>query len=412
MSYLYPVTVHPEILEEFIYFLEQNHQTIEHLVIDLERTPNNLSKVKEIRDYFSELMFSATKLDLIPISESIADTITALDLLLQFKLYPPRMSEFILLVVDRVLLLARDIERQESIDIRKSQHILVALQHIILLKDPAPLEAGIRDAISAIVQEIKEGEVHSTNSIEDDIMLFDEIELFADDAEPQRAPPTDKLNILVPNQIYNPILQARDYIAAYLDSNPSAKMLSTISDLSVPHGIAHTRFLLELTLAMNQLAGNPVDCEGLMLGVCVHDLALCAIPNIINKKTRLTDEEFSEIRKHPVTAAELVATLDGSSTAREVVMHHHERTDGKGYPLGLNGNQTSDGGKLLAIVDSFHGMIESRPYKKYPRSMVRAIAEINACIDTQFDNYWVKIFNQCMRQYWMPMYREVYKKSA
>ena len=405
MSYLFPVNINDELLEEFIYELQQQHESIERVAIHLETQPCNRQLINELRDHFTHLLYSSTKLDLIPISESLADTIIAIDLLITFGVYPKVMSEFILVVVDRILLLARDTERHKSIDMRKSQHILVALQHIILVKDAQLLEAGINQAIKALALKTEDDAGLSASDSNTDISLFDDIELFSDTENTQPIAPASNIEILVPDNIHNPILQARDEIKSFIKNHP-INLLGVISDKVMPFAEAHTNFLMELCVGINRMAGGPINAQGLMAGICVHDIGLASIPHILNKTQRLSEAELCEIRKHPVVGANLIESLNSEISAKDTVLHHHERVDGTGYPHGLKKDEISDGGKLLAIVDAFHGMTESRPYKKYPRSMLRAVAEINSCSGTQFDNHWVKLFNQFMRKFWLPMRKD------
>jgi HD-GYP domain-containing protein (c-di-GMP phosphodiesterase class II) len=402
MTHLFPVEFERELLVEFNEGLEQIHQDVERLAITLEQSPDDIHLVDTITQLFDELAFSSTKLGLVPISESLQETIKCLELIQKFKTYPVRMSEFTLLVIDRVFSLSRDIQRNFVIDIRKTQHILVALQHVILVNEAAHLEAGVEKAIKAITQDIYDN-LDNESEAEPDIVLFDDdIELFDD--TPSQPTENDPLSIeiFVPEESANPVLQAREYVTRELAGTP-IMLLAKISDLSTRHGDSHTEFLLELSLAINIAAGTPIDMASLAMGICAHDIALSAIPHIVNKSERLTAEEFDQIKMHPVQGAELLKEFNNATAAAEVVLHHHERIDGQGYPYGLKGDAISDAGKLVAIVDSFHGMMHHRPHKKYTKTLLRAVAEINACADTQFDRQWVVQFNNCIRKHWLPL---------
>lgn len=402
MTHLFPVEFERDLLVEFNEGLEQIHQEVERLAITLEQSPDDIHLVDTITRLFDELAFSSTKLGLVPISESLEETIKCLELIQNFNTYPVRMSEFTLLVIDRVLSLSRDIQRNFVIDIRKTQHILVALQHVILVKESSHLEAGVEKAIKAITQDIYDN-LNNENDAEPDIVLFDDdIELFDDTQSPQTENDPLGVEIFVPEESENPVLQAREYVNQALEGTP-IMLLAKISDLSTRHGDSHTEFLLELSLAINIAAGTPIDMNSLAIGICAHDIALSAIPHIVNKKERLTAEEFDQIKMHPVQGAELIKEFTGASEAAEVVLQHHERIDGQGYPYGLKGDAISDAGKLVAIVDSFHGMMHHRPHKKYTKTLLRAVAEINACVDTQFDRQWVVQFNNCIRKHWLPL---------
>jgi len=65
-------------------------------------------------------------------------------------------------------------------------------------------------------------------------------------------------------------------------------------------------------------------------------------------------------------------------------------------------NDISVGAKILAIVDSFHAMIAIRPHKRHTKNILRAVSEINACSGTHYDPYWVNVFNNCIKDYWLP----------
>jgi HD-GYP domain-containing protein (c-di-GMP phosphodiesterase class II) len=299
MTQLFPVEFEQELLVEFNEGLEQIHQDVERLAITLEQSPDDIHLVNTVTQLFDELSFSSTKLGLVPISESLHETIKCLELIQKFNTYPVRMSEFTLLVIDRVLSLSRDIQRNFVIDIRKTQHILVALQHVILVKEAAYLEAAVEKAIKAITQDIYDN-LDNEKEAESDIVLFDDnIELFDDtQSQPLENDPLS-IKIFIPEESINPVLQAREYVKQELGGKP-IKLLAKISDLSTRHGDSHTDFLLELSLAINIAAGKPIDMTSLAMGICAHDIALSSIPHIVNKEERLTTEEFDQIKMHPV----------------------------------------------------------------------------------------------------------------
>jgi HD-GYP domain-containing protein (c-di-GMP phosphodiesterase class II) len=435
LSYMFPVVVDHEILAEYREELEYTHQEVERLAITLERSEFNTDLVNELRSIFHKLWVSSVKLDLVPFSESLNDTIKGLDLLLGWKVYPVQMSEFILLLIDRLLMLAKDVEHNFVIDMQKTQSFLVALQYIILKKDPEELPAGIEKAITAITREIYQNldELNNESEVvlfdddddgagvelfDDGVELFDDdggggVELFDDDGVelfdeapiPEEQAEKHNVDLFLPNASLNPLAQAREYIDAHFKDH-SFMVLARISDMATQHGGSHTEFLLELSLALNILAGNPIDVDGLFKGICLHDIALASLPHLLNKKGRLTREEFAQIRLHPIQGAELARQLHNSDIAELTILHHHERLDGTGYPYGLKGDTISEPGKLVAIVDSFHGMIDQRPHKQYTKSNLRAIAEINACVGTQYDKSWIKLFNTCMREFWLPEHKD------
>lgn len=399
---IFSANINNELLAEFIEQIEENQQTIDILTNRLELFPNNLSLLNELRDHFTELMYSSVKLDLTPISESLADTIIALDLLVQFKIYPGRMSEFLSLIVDKLLLLTRDIEHQQGIDVCKSQHILVALQHVILIKDPELLEAGVYKAITSMLHTVIDTDSTTGDDTNSDIVLFDD-----DNSQPVQKEyvtnkKSDNFDVFVPEKSHNPIFQAREATEMFLANHP-INLLVSIADRVEPEHVSHTRYLLEMGLAINTVAGDVVDPENLMLGISIHDLALASTPEIINKTSSLSKTEIEKVQQHPTIAYEFANFMNLPSEASELVLHHHERIDGQGYPWGIKGKQICEGAKLLSIIDAFHCMTESRPYRRFPKSILRSVAEINAGVNTQFDDQWVSIFNNFIKNHWLPM---------
>ena len=127
----------------------------------------------------------------------------------------------------------------------------------------------------------------------------------------------------------------------------------------------------------------------------LHDVGKMKTPQgILNKPARLTDDEYNEMKLHPVKSAELLEPLESSSFFREVqvaVLHHHERVDGMGYPYGLSEEQIPYISKIILIVDTVDAMTQSRPYRKgLPLDV--AYKELERCAGTQFDPELVEIF--------------------
>ncbi len=101
-----------------------------------------------------------------------------------------------------------------------------------------------------------------------------------------------------------------------------------------------------------------------MTAAKLHDIGKIGIPEeILNKKDKLTEDEFDIIKSHPVIGEQILMPLDFLSEARPIVRHHHERWDGSGYPDGLKGSAIPRQAAMLAIVDAFDAMTSNRPYR-------------------------------------------------
>lgn len=124
----------------------------------------------------------------------------------------------------------------------------------------------------------------------------------------------------------------------------------------------------------------------------LHDLGKISVDEkILTKPGKLTEEEWREIRMHPVKGAELLRPLTLLGGIVSLVEQHHERYDGKGYPAGYKGNQIKLGARIMAVADSFDAMTTSRPYAK-SLTLDEALAEMERCRDTQFDPEIVDVF--------------------
>ncbi|MBM7562464.1 HD domain-containing phosphohydrolase [Fusibacter tunisiensis] len=117
----------------------------------------------------------------------------------------------------------------------------------------------------------------------------------------------------------------------------------------------------------------------------LHDIGKIAIKDeILNKAGPLTQSEREDIQKHSEIGYRILSSVNDLAEEAEVVLHHHERYDGKGYPMGLAGEAIPFRSRLLAIVDSYDAMTNERPYKR-KMTIEEAKAEIKAQSGKQFD---------------------------
>lgn len=155
--------------------------------------------------------------------------------------------------------------------------------------------------------------------------------------------------------------------------------------------------LLRLALDTNARAGKPVDPVQLEAAVYLHDVGMMFLPESVWLKVgALTEAERGLMREHPAQGAGLLARMDGWQEAAEMVAQHHEMVDGKGYPKGLKEDAIVPGAKILAIIDAFEAVTLKHSHRGEGRSLLRAVAEINAS-DRQFSVEWIGHFNQVIR---------------
>ncbi len=156
--------------------------------------------------------------------------------------------------------------------------------------------------------------------------------------------------------------------------------------------------ILHLALDTNQAAGAPVDTAQLEAAVYLHDVGMMFAPESVWLKVgKLTAEDKQLLHEHPGHAAGLLERMPGWAAAAEMVAQHHEMPDGGGYPAGLKSAAICPGAKILAIVDAFEAVTLKHSHRGQTRSLVRAIAEVNAC-DNQFAAEWIAPFNSVIRK--------------
>ncbi len=122
----------------------------------------------------------------------------------------------------------------------------------------------------------------------------------------------------------------------------------------------------------------------------LHDVGKLGVPTtVLQKAGRLTDEEFASIQLHPVRGREITRDLEFLGEAIEGIYHHHERIDGRGYPLGLKGSEIPEFARVIAVADAFDSMTTTRSYRG-ARSIEDAVEELRRCKGSQFDPVMVE----------------------
>lgn len=127
------------------------------------------------------------------------------------------------------------------------------------------------------------------------------------------------------------------------------------------------------------------DLEQMHYAALLHDVGKIGIPDgILLKPGRLLPEEFQIIRRHPAIGRDLVSRVPRLLEVAPLILHHHERFDGAGYPDGLYGEDIPLGSRILGVVDALNAMTTPRPYRS-PVSMLEAVEELRRCAGSQFD---------------------------
>jgi putative nucleotidyltransferase with HDIG domain len=163
------------------------------------------------------------------------------------------------------------------------------------------------------------------------------------------------------------------------------KALAAAIDAKDPYTRGHSQRVMEYALAVGEhLSLPPDEMETLEYAGILHDVGKIAVDAcILNKPSSLTASEWNIIREHPVIGANLLKEIPFLEKASQLVLHHHEKYDGGGYPFGLKGEDIPMGACIIAVADAFDTMTTDRSYRS-ALSFEHAIAEVQRCSGTQF----------------------------
>ncbi|HEX3009403.1 MAG TPA: HD domain-containing phosphohydrolase, partial [Bacteroidales bacterium] len=150
-------------------------------------------------------------------------------------------------------------------------------------------------------------------------------------------------------------------------------------------------------MAMNMaknMSCSAEEVESVRIAGMLHDIGKIAIPDrILLKPDKLTDYEYKVIKSHPEIGENILKPVMLLERERKIILHHHERYDGKGYPNGLSGVNIPFLSRLLAVADSFDAMTNNRPYRQ-AMPVKNAIIELKRNSNQQFDGDIVECFLQ------------------
>jgi len=160
---------------------------------------------------------------------------------------------------------------------------------------------------------------------------------------------------------------------------------------SYTHG--HSERVTQYSLAIAEGLGcNSKEKEDIQLAALLHDIGKIGLPDIIlHKPTGLSDEEFEEIKKHPLKGSKILDHIKELTTIIPGMRHHHERFAGGGYPDNLKGEDIPLSAKIISIADAFDAMTSDRSYRK-GMGYDEALKRIKDSAGTQFDPKIVDVF--------------------
>ena len=366
-----PDDLEEDILADLMEEINKLYESSEQTLIELELRPedNELQRalfrsIHTIKGDLGLVNFSP----MIPLLQHVEDL---LDYLRKGQVaYTSTMSDLVLLTMDRVKAFVENVMANGKADYDDSLHNQLVL------------------AISRVTPD--NAADHEKRLTEAVLLLNPALDVVSSDDDPQRVqikPPTLAATG-IPKDISS---EKKQDILFFRDLMQS---IEHRSDYWAGRGDR----IAKLAMYINDVAENPIDEDQLAVASYVHDFGMAFMPlKLLHKGDTLSEIEFNLMRSHVYKSARLLEHLDQWDMARKIVMQHHERTDGTGYPLGLKEDDICDGAKLLAIVDTYDAMTHPRAHNEdNVLSKKDAVIEINRSAKGQFSMKWVRLFNQGM----------------
>lgn len=179
----------------------------------------------------------------------------------------------------------------------------------------------------------------------------------------------------------------------------SIKSLVTLLDTRIPREYTHSPYFSRLVTAIaHQMHLDEKQIESLKYAGLLHDTGKVDIPlEILTKTGKLTPKEYRIIKCHPVKGAQILRPLQMLKPVIPIIMHHHEKYNGTGYPSKLKKGQIPQGARIMAVADAFEAMVYGRPYRER-KDINSAVKEIKKKSGSQFDPKVVEAFLRAIKK--------------
>ena len=361
-----------DILTDLLEEINELYEASEQTLIELELKPkdNELQRslfrsIHTIKGDLGLVSFSP----LIPLLQHVEDL---LDFLRKGQIeYTSNMSDLVLLTMDRVKIFVESCITAGSATYDEE----LFLQLVVQIKRITPENSALHEKLlaEAVLLLDPSLDLHYGND---------------DNIKSDQAPPVTLATTGIPKSISN---EKRSDIVFFRE------LMKPIEKRSMYWEGRGDR-IAKLAAYINKVAGSPIDEEQLAVACYMHDFGMAFMPiDLLHKEDKLSEQEFNLMRSHVYKSARLLEYLNQWNEARKIVMQHHERIDGTGYPLGLKEKDICDGAKLLAILDTFDAITHARAHDSHlQRPKKKAVIEINRIAKGQFSVKWMRAFNTGM----------------
>ncbi len=172
--------------------------------------------------------------------------------------------------------------------------------------------------------------------------------------------------------------------------------ITSALDARDPYTGDHSRRVSDMACFLSaKMSLSPLETQEIHIAGHLHDIGKIGVPDrVLLKPDRLNDEEWSLMKKHPEIGADILSRSEHFSRIAAIILHHHERWDGKGYPFGAIGEEIPLGARIIAVCDSIDAMASARAYRKaLPLDICRSEIEKNTEIMYDPEIAWIALDN-------------------
>lgn len=161
-------------------------------------------------------------------------------------------------------------------------------------------------------------------------------------------------------------MQDCNYCSNEINYHEIIECIACALDAKDPYTGGHSQRVSDMAMKVAQLLGlKEADVEKVHIAAHLHDIGKIGVPDaVLKKEGKLDDEEWAAMRRHPEIGAEILSKSSALRELSDIVLMHHERYDGKGYPTGTAGVDIPVGARIIAICDSIDAMTSNRCYRK------------------------------------------------
>ena len=274
---------------------------------------------------------------------------------------------------------------------------MISGKHKVILDKKTRITNRLEKKIIKTVSSVRKNHLLAVPLICDDIMGMIILRHHKDKAEFDRA--EQEMLMTIVEQAIIGIKNLQLYEEQQRIVFGSIKSMVTLLDKRVPQEYTHSPYFVRLVaLLSHELNLDEKQTESLKYASLLHDTGKVDIPmEILTKTTKLTPHEYTIIRRHPIQGAEILKHLQILKPVIPIIMHHHERYDGTGYPSRLKKGQIPEGARVMAVADAFEAMVYGRPYRER-MTIPEAVREIKKKSGSQFDPKVVDAFLRIVKK--------------